>query len=151
MKPATRKLLMRAVFILIVSLVPFTLAGCGTDSPRIITFVTPSTLPNLTIGVPYSHSIWAHGVTGPPTGIYTYSLIPTNFAEPLPGGLAPAGAMTFKTVNSVGVNDSSVATITGTDITQGDRGKTFTFWVKAVDSETPSHSAMQVYTITVNP
>jgi len=149
---ATGKLLVRSLFILIVSVVPVFLSGCGTDSARLITFVTPSALPNLTVGVPYASSVRAHGVTGPPTGVYTYTLLVDNNAqEVLPGGVVPAGTMTFKTVNTIGTNDSSIATITGTDLVQGDKGKTFSFWVKAVDTETPAHTAMAKFTITVNP
>src|SRR5271166_672801 len=109
--------------------------SCASQLPVTVTFVTlggSGALPNVTVGHAYTTTIQADGTSGPPTGVYTYTI---------DSGTLPLG-MTPTTVNTIGVNDTSVLVITGTDHAAGDSGKTFSFTVKAVDTETPAHSGI---------
>ncbi len=120
------------------------LSSCGTSAPISINFSTTSPLPAATAGVKYSTQIRAFGVTGPPTGVYNFTLISGSF----PGYNAGAnGTLQFATVNTTGVNDTSVAVISGTPAHSG----TYTFTVQATDSLKKPTVASAEYTLTVNP
>ncbi len=123
----------------------FLLSSCGTSAPIRVTFLTNSPLPAATAGVKYTTSIQADGVTGPPTGVYQYSIVSGTF----PGvGVTPSnGTLAFATSNTVGTNDSSMAVITGTPT----RAATYTFTVQAQDSLKPPTTGSAQYTLTVNP
>jgi hypothetical protein len=144
MNTVNGKRLIGAGFGLVVLAATMGLTSCASSSAIKVGFVTlggSGALPDATIGKPYTTDISATGVTGPPTGVYTYAL---NSGS-LPNGI------TLQTVNTLGVNDTSVAVISGTDTTAADNGKTFSFTVSATDSEKPAHVGISgTYTITVN-
>ena len=136
------KRLIGAGFALLALAATMGLTSCATTTAFVINFTTPAgPLPNATVGVPYYTTVAASGVTGPPTGVYTYSL---------DSGSLPFG-MALTTVNTTGVNSTSVAVISGTDVRVGDHGKTYTFTVKAVDTlKPPTIGISGEYTITIN-
>jgi hypothetical protein len=121
------------------------LNGCGTSAPITITFVTPSPLPSATAGMNYTTSIHATGLTGPPTGVYQFSIVAGQF----PGfnGTPANGTLKIATVNTLGTNDKSDAVISGTPTRPG----TYTFIIQATDSLNPPTVATAQYTLTVNP
>lgn len=123
----------------------FLLSSCGTSAPIRVTFLTNSALPAATAGVKYSTTIEADGVTGPPTGVYQYSILSGNF--PGVGATPSNGTLTFATENIIGTNSTSVALISGTPTRSG----TYTFTVQATDSLKPPTVGSAQYILTVNP
>lgn len=142
MNKVNGKRLIGAGFALLTLAATMGLSSCATSTAIVITFSTPAgALPDATIGTAYYTTIAAEGVTGPPTGVYTYSI---------DSGSLPSG-ITLTTKNTTGVNTTSVAVISGTDSNANDNGKTFTITVKAVDSlKPPTVGISGAYTITVN-
>ncbi len=136
------KRLIGAGFALLALAATLGLSSCASTTPIEIDFKTPAgPLATATIGHAYYATVVADGVTGPPTGVYTYSL---------DSGSLPSG-ITLTTKNTTGTNSTSVAVISGTDTNANDNGKTFTFTVKAVDMLTPPTVGISgMYTITVN-
>lgn len=118
------------------------LTSCASSSTITVNFVTAGgALPDAIVGTAYSTNVYADGVSGPPTGVYTYALN---------SGSLPSG-MALTTVNTLGVNDTSAGVISGKDTNALDHGKTFTFTLSATDGEKPSHVGISPsYTITVN-
>ena len=113
------------------------LSGCGTGSPIEIKFITASPLPDANLGVKYSADIRATGVTGPPTGYYTWSMT---------GGSLPPGLQLQPQVGgSINTNTISYLIIAGTPTHTG----TYTFTIEAVDSLVPPTKQSQQYSITV--
>jgi hypothetical protein len=136
------KRLIGAGFALLALAATMGFTSCASSTPFEINFINPpGALPNATVGAAYYTQVAADGVTGPPTGVYTYSI---------DSGSLPSG-ITLATVNTTGVNSTSIAAISGTDTRPGDHGKTFTFTVKAVDTlKVPNVGISGEYTITVN-
>lgn len=113
------------------------ISSCGTSSPITITFSTPSPLPDATVGVNYSTTIRADGVTGPPTGYYTWTLTS--------GSVPPGLQFLPQKGGSIDTNTISYVLISGTPTHAG----TYTFTVEAQDSLTPPTKQSQQYTLTV--
>jgi hypothetical protein len=113
------------------------LSSCATDAPITINFTTPSPLPDASIGQKYSTDIRAFGVTGPPTGYYTWTLA---------SGTLPPGLQLLPQVGgSINTNTISYLLIAGTPTHTG----TYTFTVEATDSLKPPTKQTQQYAITV--
>lgn len=142
MKKVYGKRLIGAGFALLALAATMGLSSCATSSKITISFTTPAgPLATATIGHAYYATVVAAGVTGPPTGVYTFSL---------DSGSLPSG-ITLTTKNTTGTNSTSFAVISGTDTNANDNGKTFTFTVKAIDTLTPPTVGISgLYTITVN-
>jgi hypothetical protein len=97
-----------------------TFTGTTTAAVEALSVSTPS-LPDATLGVPYTHSLVASGGTSP----YTWSLL---------SGTLPTG-----------LNLSSAGVVSGTPTTTG----TASFTVRVTDSRTPSVSAEKALSLTV--
>jgi hypothetical protein len=111
--------------------------SCASSSPITVNFVTPSPLPAATIGVEYSQNIQATGVTGPPTGTYTYTYT---------GTLPPGLSFVSHSVPGSSNNSVSYAIISGHPTHIG----TYNFTLTATDTDKPAHVGSAPYAITVN-
>ncbi len=124
----------------------FTTQGLSiTISAAAAPVISPVTLPNATVGSPYSQNLTVTGGVGP---AYTWAVS----SGALPAGLTLAGTTSTATITGTptgiapGVVGQNKASRPVKEITQN-----ASFTVKVTDSGNPAQSATQAYTLTINP
>jgi hypothetical protein len=144
MKMVNKKWLIGTGFAVLALVATMGFTSCASSSPITIFFTTASSLPNAIVGQNYSQSIQADGVTGPPTGTYTYTISAGSF----PGlGAGANGTLAFTTVNATDKsgNTTSYVLLSGKPAF----AETYTFTVKAQDILKPPTTATQRFTLEV--